>query len=183
MPVSWNKEEEKQLIKELKDKKTYDEISKIHNRSVSAIIMRLNKIIYDNIEAGKSKNSLAKLIGFSADKITQSYYEHKAFMEKKEIESKKSESESKKTENNSINSKDSKISKLVSKDELKVDDSNINSNDKYKKLMKKMIILQKENQIMKELIENLKLKKSLGKEINNEIIMKDIMKLIKKYIN
>ncbi len=182
MPVSWNKDEEKQLIKELKDKKTYDEISKIHNRSVSASIMRLNKIIYDNIEAGKSKNSLAKLIGFPVDKITQSYYEHKAFMEKKDIESKKTDSESKKTENNSNNSRDSKISK-ISKDELKADDSNINSNDKYKKLMKKMIVLQKENQIMKELIENLKLKKSLGKEINNETIMKDVMKIIKKYIN
>ena len=171
MPVSWNKDEEKQLIKELKEKKTYDEISKIHNRSVSAIIMRLNKIIYDNIEAGKSKNSLAKLIGIPADKITQSYYEHKAFMEKKQIESKKSESD----ESNSLKSKE-ETNSIKSKEDT-------NSNDKYKKLMKKMIVLQKENQIMKELIENLKLKKSLGKELNNESLMKDLMKIIKKYIN
>ncbi len=177
MPVSWNKDEEKQLIKELKEKKTYDEISKIHNRSVSAIIMRLNKIIYDNVEAGKSKNSLAKLIGVPADKITQSYYEHKAFMEKKQIESKKSESEE---SNKSIKTNQTNNSSKTDKSETKEDN---NSNDKYKKLMKKMIVLQKENQIMKELIENLKLKKSLGKELNNEALMKDLMKIIKKYIN
>jgi len=83
MPQSWSKDEEKQLLKEIKSGKTYNELAKIHNRSISALIMRFNKIIYENIENKKTKSSLAKLLNITIDKINQAYYEHKAFLEKK----------------------------------------------------------------------------------------------------
>jgi hypothetical protein len=48
MPQSWSKDEEKQLLKEIKLGKSYNELAKIHSRSISALIMRFNKIIYEN---------------------------------------------------------------------------------------------------------------------------------------
>jgi hypothetical protein len=169
MPTSWTKDEEKQLIKEIKDKKTFEELSKIHNRSISALMMRYNKIIYDNVEAGKDKSKLAKLLGITTDKITQAYYEHKAFMEKKEVikNDVKEESESK-----SIKSQ---------KSEKKEKEEPAEDLSKYKKMMTKLALLQKENQIMKEVIENLKLKKSLKKTIDDETIYKEVLKIIKKH--
>ena len=172
MPTSWTKDEEKQLIKEIKDKKTFEELSKIHNRSISALMMRYNKIIYNNVEAGKDKSKLAKLFGITTDKITQAYYEHKAFMEKKEVIKNdiKEESESK-----SIKSIKSQKSEKKEKEEPVEDLS------KYKRMMTKLALLQKENQIMKEVIENLKLKKSLKKTIDDETIYKEVLKIIKKH--
>ena len=161
MPTSWTKDEEKQLVKEIKEKKSYDELSKIHNRSVSALIMRFNKIIYDNIEAGKNKQKLAKLFDMSIDKINQSYYEHKAFLEKKQIINKEE-----------LSAKSEKSTKSIKSKEI-TDDS------KYSKIMKKMEILQKENKLMKEIIENVQLKQKMGKTLNNKELYAEIMKLIK----
>jgi hypothetical protein len=85
MPQPWTKEEEKKLLKEIKQGIQYNKISIIHNRSVSALMMRFNKIIYENIQAGKTKSHLAKLLNLPLDKINQSYFEHKAFLEKQTI--------------------------------------------------------------------------------------------------
>lgn len=177
MPTSWTKEEEKQLIKELKEKKTFEELSKIHNRSISALMMRYNKIIYDNVEAGKDKNKLAKLLGISVDKITQAYYEHKAFMEKKEV-IKNDGKDEQVSESKSVKSNKSKSEVKISDKPEKTDPEDLS---KYKKMMSKLALLQKENQIMKELIENLKLKKSLNKTIDDEVLYKEVMKVIKKH--
>jgi len=173
MPTSWTKDEEKQLIKEIKDKKTFEDLSKTHNRSISALMMRYNKIIYDNVEAGKDKNKLAKLLGISVDKITQAYYEHKAFIEKKQVIKNDGQESEKSVSNKS--SKSNKSEKKIS-DKPELDDLS-----KYKKMLSKLALLQKENQIMKELIENLKLKKSLSKTIDDEVLYKEIVKLIKKH--
>jgi hypothetical protein len=42
----WSNEEEIQLIKLLKDNKTLDECSKIHQRTIGAIKIRIEYIIY-----------------------------------------------------------------------------------------------------------------------------------------
>ncbi len=160
MPTSWTKDEEKQLIKELKENKSYEELTKIHNRSVSALMMRYNKIIYDNIEAGKSKSSLAKLMNTTIDKITQSYYEHKAFIDKKSIID---------------NSKDTEKKHLSENKEKKN-----TQYDKGNNLEKKIDLLQKQNQLMKQLIDNIKIKKELGKIVTDKDLYNLIIKFIKK---
>ncbi len=121
MPTSWTKDEEKQLIKEIKDNKSYEEISKIHNRSISALIMRYNKIIFDNIEAGKSKSSLSKLMNTTVDKINQAYYDHKSFVEKKNIINK-----------DDTNKKNNDKTDIIKKDSDK-DDNNTQNSNKIKK--------------------------------------------------
>ena len=175
MPQSWSKDEEKKLLKEIKEGKNFDDLEKVHNRSISALIMRFNKIIYENIEGGKSKSSLAKLLNITIDKVNQSYYEHKAFLEKKGIENevKTKETESQKS-NKSINSESTKSTKS-SKTQ--------NDGDKIKKINDKLNILEKENKLLKELIENMKLKKKLGEKLNNNDLLKEVLQLIKSNNN
>lgn len=129
MPTPWTKDEEKQLIKEIKSNKTFDEISKIHNRTISAIMMRYNKIVYDNVTAGKSKSELAKILNTTIDKITQSYYEHKAFVEKKDLTQKQLS-----TENIDVKTimKENKIMKTILKNICKY-----TNNDDILKLLNK----------------------------------------------
>lgn len=79
----WSKSEEISMIKDIRNKKTFDEISIKYDRSVSALELRLQKIVHDNIVAGKSFEDLSNIIGFSVDKIKQYYYEYQGFIEKK----------------------------------------------------------------------------------------------------
>ena len=169
MPVPWSKEEEIKLINEIKEKKSYEEISKIHDRSISALMMRYNKIVYDNIEAGKSKKSLGKLFNKSVESITQSYYEHKAFLDKKDITNQKKEDD-KNTEKNKVD-KSEKINTEKSE----------KNDDKYAKLLQKINIIQKENILLKEIIENIKTKNKLNKSLNDKELFNEIIRLIKKY--
>jgi hypothetical protein len=153
MPTPWTHSEEKELLKQIIEKKSYEQIAKIHDRSVSAILLRLNKIVYDNIEAGKSKESMAKLLKLSVEKITQIYYEYKAFIEKKELVK--------------PNSSPKKLSPK------KINNKNIILEEKFN-------ILQKENIILKKIIENIQMKHKLKNTINNKDMYKNIIKLIKK---
>jgi len=162
MPTPWTKDEEKQMIKQLKENKTFDQIAKIHNRSISAMLMRYNKIIYDNVKAGKSKTSLAKLLNTSTEKITQAYYEHKSFLEKKEITSNKSiEKPTVSSIKDSVKENIKGQKKIIESDKLKV--------------------LERENQILKKLIENIRMKQKLGEAIGKKELMNKVLDLIKKY--
>lgn len=177
MPQSWSKDEEKQLLKEIKSGKTYNELAKIHNRSISALIMRFNKIIYENIENKKTKSSLANLLNITIDKINQAYYEHKAFLEKKGIEKKSIEkpikSKSTKTPKSTITPKSSVRPKSTNPTKTNTNE------DKIKIYTKKINILEKENKLLKEINENMKLKKKLGQKINNNDLLKEILHAIK----
>ncbi len=60
-----------------------DSIATTLGRTSSALDLRLKKIIYDNMTAGKSPESLSALMHIPVDKIQQYYYEYKGFLEKK----------------------------------------------------------------------------------------------------
>ena len=189
MPQSWSKDEEKQLLKEIKSGKTYIELAKIHSRSISALIMRFNKIIYENIENKKTKSSLAKLLNITIDKINQGYYEHKAFLEKKGIEKKSIEkpvktkstvtSKSTVTPKSTITPKSTVTSKSTVTPKSTKPIKTSNTEDKIKIYNKKINILEKENKLLKELNENMKLKKKLGQKINNNDLLKKVLHVIK----
>ena len=85
MPTPWTKQEEKKLIAQIKKRVPYEQIAQNHNRSISALLLRVNKIIFDYIQAGKDRKVLEKVLNMSSDKIRQAYYEHKAFLEKKKL--------------------------------------------------------------------------------------------------
>ncbi len=166
MPQSWSKDEEKQLLKEIKEGKKFDDLAKIHDRSISALMMRINKIIYENIESGKSKESMAKLLNITLDKVNQSYYEHKAFLEKKGIQ-------------NEVKKKDTESDKSVSVSTKSTKLSNKNEEDKLQKIINKLNVVETENKLLKRIIENMRLKKNLGKKINNNDLLREVLNLLK----
>jgi hypothetical protein len=133
----WSKDEEQQLIKEIINKKSYEEIGEIHNRSPNAILLRFNKLIYDNIQKKKSIKELSKIFKLNEDKIKQAYYDHKSFIEKKVL-------------NKNIKEKDNNLK--VSKD-VKISKSSTNSD--IEQLQKEILILKTKNKVLKDLVKKI----------------------------
>ena len=78
----WSRPEELSLIKDISSGINLEILSQKHNRSVSAIELRLKKIIYENANDGKSLNSIAQLLRMDINKVNQYYYSYKEFKEK-----------------------------------------------------------------------------------------------------
>lgn len=83
MVMKWSANEEKKLIQQLSNGKTLEELSKIHNRTVSGLELRLKKIIFENINSGKSFEQVAEKLNYPNDKVKQYYYSYGEFIEKK----------------------------------------------------------------------------------------------------
>jgi hypothetical protein len=82
MSTRWNKDEELKLIKSISNGQDLESISKNHNRSVSAVELRLKKIIYENASQGKSIEKISKMLKLPNDKVKQYFYSYKEFAEK-----------------------------------------------------------------------------------------------------
>lgn len=80
--IRWTREEEVSLIKDIANGSSIDLLSQKHNRSSSAIELRIKKIIYENVKGGKSLHDISHLLKLSGDKTTQYYYSYKEFKEK-----------------------------------------------------------------------------------------------------
>jgi hypothetical protein len=59
-----------------------EDLSSEHNRSTSALELRLKKIVYDNITEGIKADKLADKLNLSTDKIMQYHFSYKDFLEK-----------------------------------------------------------------------------------------------------
>ncbi len=166
----WNKEEEKEFIKQIAEGRSMADIASKHERTETAMELRLKKIIYDNVEKGFSADKLSKIIKLPLDKINQYYYEYKGFIEKKD--------------KNKIN-KEEKINEK--KEETKISTMNIiggyHSEKKDSDNTKdKMAILEKENRVMKEILDNIQMKNKINKLIDNGYLDKDIRRKIGKIV-
>jgi len=80
--MRWVKEEELRFIKGVASGKTFDELAITHNRTASALELRLKKIIYDNVSKGNEVSKLAKGLNLDKNKVTQYYYSYAEFREK-----------------------------------------------------------------------------------------------------
>lgn len=80
--LRWTREEELNLIKDISGGESLEKLATKHNRTTSAIELRLKKIIYENATAGKSLEDLAKLLNIPIDKTRQYFYSYKEFREK-----------------------------------------------------------------------------------------------------
>jgi len=201
-PQVWNKDEELTFLKELTGGKSMEDISKLHNRSQSALDLRLKKIIFDNITAGKTEEGLGKMFNMAPDKIKQYYYEYKGFLEKK--------GKLEKTVNEiNVNVGGSTSLEPVVKEQPKKPNEpviknptfnaameNIKTNNivlnggkqnelsnKPKNMLSKVSRLnkiEKENQVMKSMLDNISLKKRINKLIKDGVIDSKYKKIIKK---
>ena len=172
MPVPWTKDEEIKLLKEIADKKSISELAKIHDRSENAIELRLKKLIYDNIVGGKSKSSLAKLLNIEPDKIKQYYYEYKGFIEKKGMT----------VDKEKLSDIEHKLDKDISREKSKKSEKSDKSNKskKEEKIKDRLRKLEKENKVMKEILDNIGMKKKIDKLIDHGFLNSKIKSIIKK---
>ena len=79
MNSRWSAEEKSKLIKLYSTKKTFAEIGKILGRSSNAIKLRIEAVIYKNLEKGKKPKEIAKSLDITIDELKQHYYAHKSF--------------------------------------------------------------------------------------------------------
>ncbi len=167
----WDKEEEKEFIKQIGEGRSMSDIAIKHERTETAMELRLKKIIYDNIEKGYSAEKLSKIIKLPQDKINQYYYEYKGFIEKKDkIKNSKEEKLNEKKE-------ETKISTMNIIGGYQSEKKDISDNNKDK-----MAILEKENRIMKEILDNIQMKNKINKLIDNGYLDKDIRRKIGKIV-
>jgi uncharacterized protein YehS (DUF1456 family) len=74
--VKWSKEEEKALLDEIQQGKTDEEISKLHHRSIGAIVIRRKKIALEMLNDDKSTDEILKLTRVSEEELNaQKKYE------------------------------------------------------------------------------------------------------------
>jgi hypothetical protein len=82
MPNRWTRDEQKELLSDIKTGITLQNIAKKHNRSILAIEIRLQKIIYDALEAGTSVNKLSEMININKKEIIKMYKIYVNFINK-----------------------------------------------------------------------------------------------------
>jgi len=75
----WTPNDKITLMKYYSEGKSYDDISKLLDRTPLAIKLRLESIVYDNLAKGKSIDLLTRMLKTDQDTIKQFYYSHKSF--------------------------------------------------------------------------------------------------------
>ena len=177
----WDRNEEKEFIKQIGEGRSMADIAIKHGRTETAMELRLKKIIYDNVEKGFTSDKLSKIIKLPVDKINQYYYEYKGFIEKKDknkVTKEQKLNEDAVFKENGIRNFD----KISEKQDLKVSTMNIvggnisdtNRNEVNNKMNDKIAILEKENKIIKEIVDNINMKHKINKLIDNGYLDKDI---------
>lgn len=83
MNSRWSIEEEKMLINDVKNNKSFQELALKYNRSPNALELRIKKIVYDNIAANKPPAMIGGHLNLPQDKIMQYYYAYKEMLEKR----------------------------------------------------------------------------------------------------
>lgn len=192
MPQVWTSQEEIEFLKGISNKISIDELSKKHNRTPSAMELRLKKIVHENIKNGKSEEGLAKLLNLDIEKIKQYNYEYKAFIEKKEdhgITNNQTASTliDKQVMNGGTSSKltiepptktktINMYNKKLSSTNTKLEDAGTTK----EKFIKKITKLKKENKFMREVVDNRELRKKINQMIKDGSLDKKFKSVLKK---
>jgi len=169
--LRWTREEELNLIKDISTGESLEKLATKHNRSVSAVELRLKKIIYENATAGKSLEDLAKLLNIPIDKIRQYFYSYKEFREKH------------------TGAVDAVIPPLPPAKTESVQNIAISNqqpvvlagggNEKMNKIKSRLRKMEEENRIIKLIVENKELTHKLNKLIKEGKLDESVKKLIK----
>lgn len=162
MTNRWTVEEESKLLKLIASGKTCRELSGANynfNRSENALELRLKKIIYENINNNKSPDKISQLLNIPRDKIMQSYYSYKDYIEKQKQTGGISDDDNK---NLSVsNNMSNKINNLQNNFNKQTDIKQ-NGGDNFG-----LDKIERQNRKMKLLLENYILKQKLAKLLKN----------------
>lgn len=83
MNTRWTVQEERNLIQDIKNNKSFQELAPKYNRSPNALELRIKKIVYDNISANKSIEMVGGHLNLPTDKVKQYFYSYKEMLEKR----------------------------------------------------------------------------------------------------
>jgi len=175
----WTREEELELIKNISNKVSFTDIATKHNRSVSAIELRLKKIIYENVTSGKQFETISKLLNIDIDKIKQYYYSYKEFSEKHDQQLEQPVI----TNNQQINTNNLENINKFNMDNIFSPKYVQSGGNKLNKIERKLKKLELENKILHLIVENKEMTHKLNKLIKDGKVDKSVKKLIKTVRN
>jgi len=199
MNARWNINEEKQLINDIANSKSYQELAPKYNRSANALELRIKKIVYDNITNNRTPEMIGGTLNLPIDKIKQYYYSYKEMLDKrnkptldidfnnKNIEGGNNQINNKQITNKQITNKQITNKQITNKQItnkqinsiIENNDNNINliGGDKKNK-DEKLVNIIEQNETFKEVINNIKMRKKIIKLLKNGKLspeMKDIL--------
>jgi len=184
----WTQEEELMLLKSINNGHDIKTIANNHNRSVSAIDLRLKKIIYENAISNVPLDTISKKLNIPVDKITQHYYSYKDFIEKNK--------KNKQIIGNNIEPNITKEPIIIReptvireptiiREHQSINQNNFQiggrriENDNLKKIEEKLKKLEMENKILKLIVENKDLTHKLNDLIKDGKVDKNVKNIIK----
>ncbi len=178
MTKRWTKEEETSLIKDIHGGYRCKDLITKYGRTELALDMRLKKIIYENIVGGRQPPHLAKALRLPEDVINQYYYSYKEHLSRQD-KPPASQQELPKS-NDPVQDAIDKIDGGLGMPDvppIKIQSGGTKMN--------RMESLEKENRMLKAIIENKDLRDRLNKlakkgELDNKT--KKMIKLLKKII-
>ena len=170
MTDKWTPEKELNLITLLANNKSFDEISNIMNRTKPDILLRLQKIIYENYISGKTLNEISAAFNLSLEDITKYFTLYDSYVKKYKLQ----HTQDKNVQSINIPKNDNQT--FVKNNALKNSEQNVNS-----KINNKIHQLEMENKFLETIIANKKLKLNINKLVNAGIIDKDIKIVFDKY--
>jgi hypothetical protein len=133
--------------------------------------MRVKKIIYENITAGKTPSKISELLNIQSDKVMQSYYSYKEHLGREN----KQRGGNTEIENNKISKLENiniPINTHNTQNTQNIQNGGIHHNDKLFKL-------REQNEKLKLLLENYILKEKLSKIMKSDKnIQNDILKAL-----
>jgi hypothetical protein len=207
MNTRWTLEEEKKLIREVKNGSNLSGLSKELNRSENALELRIKKIIYDSIAGNKSINSISRSLNLPEEKVKQYFYSYKDMMEKTgkktvDIDKKNDIDKNKETDilsninlqmqinennkekKNNKGDKDEKEHKGGSRKEHKRNSKKDHYKDRHKDHRQiDLDKLKRQNDKMETILKNIQLKNEIKKALKTNKLDKREIKIVKDVIN
>lgn len=171
----WTSEEELNLVKDISTGISIEILAQKHNRPITAIELRLKKIIYGNVSSGKTIQQISKLLNLPEDKITQHYYSYKDYKEKYEniIDTHKQSAKPIDLQHGQSGGNITKEHNNIPKEQGFFNDRKL---DKIDTKLKKIEL---ENKILRLIVENKDLTHKLNRLIKDGKVDKSIKNLIK----
>lgn len=189
----WTSDEEFKLITLYSNNKDIKNISNQLNRSESAVQMRLEKIIFDNVAKGKTAGSLAKTLKTDEGNVTQMFYTHKSFKQKggENVDgiiintvnpSNNHTNQTNQTNQvNQINNETKNQLSLIDNKSINTN-TNITSTKQKGGVENRLNAIENENKLLKAIIDNHNLRKEIAKLYKQNKLDKNSKKLYKHVV-
>jgi hypothetical protein len=179
MNARWTINEEKQLVTDIAQSKSYQELAQKYNRSPNALELRVKKIVYDNVINNRTPEMIGGSLNLPVDKIKQYYYSYKEMLEKrgKPVTNVDFNNKVINGGNNKLENNNKIINKTTTENNNK---NNINLTGGEVKIKDdRLVNIIDQNETFKEIINNVKMRKKLRKLLKSGKLSPEIKDLLK----